>query len=278
MPEPIDLRPRAQNQLEQHLSEVQLLLARQRRVETLVQKQDMPRHELVEGLVHRQHLVELHNLLRRLSAGEIARVIEALPEEDRLAAWQEVEESRCELVLEIVSDDVRAELLEARPHSSARNMLSAFELKNGRLSQVRIDSRADLANVNPMWIDLVAPTASVRAWVGEFFQLYLPDPEDVTDIEESARFYIDDNDAVHMSSNFLLDKQGDSRNVPVAFILHRNILFSVRNEELPVFRLQRLRARTQPGYVSDGKDVLLDLYGADVEYSADALEDVYAEF
>lgn len=278
MPEPIDPRPRAQNQLEQHLSEVQLLLARQRRVETLVQKQDMPRHELVEGLVHRQHLVELHNLLRRLSAGEIARVIEALPEEDRLAAWQEVEESRCELVLEIVSDDVRAELLEARPHSSARNMLSAFELRNGRLSQVRIDSRADLANVNPIWIDLVAPTASVRAWVGEFFQLYLPDPEDVTDIEESARFYIDDNDAVHMSSNFLLDKQGDSRNVPVAFILHRNILFSVRNEELPVFRLQRLRARTQPGYVSDGKDVLLDLYGADVEYSADALEDVYGEF
>src|SRR3569623_470870 len=244
MSEPIDQRPRAQNQLEQHLSEVQLLLARQRRVEALVQKQDMPRHELVEGLVHRQHLGELHNLLRRLSVGEIARVIEALSEEDRLAARQEVEENRCELVLEIVSDDVRA----------------------------------DLANVNPMWGDLVAPTASVRAWVGEFFELYLPDPEEVTDIEESARFYIDDNEAVHMSSNFQLDKQGDSRNVPVAFILHRNILFSVRNEELPVFRLQRLRARTQPGYVSDGKDVLLDLYGADVEYSADALEDVYGEF
>ena len=41
-------------------------------------------------------------------------------------------------------------------------------------------------------------------------------------------------------------------------------------------RLQRLRARTQVGYVTDGKDVLLDLYAADVEYSADALEDVYA--
>jgi len=44
-----------------------------------------------------------------------------------------------------------------------------------------------------------------------------------------------------------------------------------------VFRLQRLRARTQPGYVTDGKDVLLDLYAADAEYSADALEDVYAD-
>ena len=64
---------------------------------------------------------------------------------------------------------------------------------------------------------------------------------------------------------------------PVAFILHQDILFSVRKEELPVFRLQRLRARTQPGYVTEGKDVLLDLYAADVEYSADALEDVYAE-
>jgi magnesium transporter len=50
----------------------------------------------------------------------------------------------------------------------------------------------------------------------------------------------------------------------------------VRTEELPIFRLQRLRARTQPGYVTDGKDVLLDLYAADAEYSADALEDVYA--
>ena len=87
--------------------------------------------------------------------------------------------------------------------------------------------------------------------------------------------WVDDNGEVHFNANFLLEKSNAARNVPVAFILHGNILFSVRNEELPVFRLQRLRARTQPGYVSDGKDVLLDLFGADVEYSADALEDIY---
>lgn len=277
MTETAETRPRAQSIFEQHLSEVQLLLARQRRVEAVVQKQDMPRHEVIEHLVHRQHLVELHNLLRRLSAGEIARVLEALPEEDREVAWREVEEDRAELVLEILPDEIRAELLAARPPAAPRHVVSAFELQNGRLTQVRIDNRLDLANVKPIWIDLVAPSASVRAWVGELFQLYLPDPEDVSDIEESARFYIDDNGAVHMSSDFLLDKGGETRNVPVAFILHRSILFSVRNEELPVFRLQRLRARTQPGYVSDGKDVLLDLYGADVEYSADTLEETYAE-
>ena len=51
----------------------------------------------------------------------------------------------------------------------------------------------------------------------------------------------------------------------------------MRNKELPVFRLQRLRARAEFGYVSEAKDVLLDLYAAEVEYSANALEDVYSE-
>jgi magnesium transporter len=278
MTETAEPRPRAQNIFEQHLSDVQLLLARHRRVETFVQKQEMPRHTLVEEMVHRQHLVELQNLLRRLTAGEVARILEALAEEDRITTWNQVDENRCELILELVADDVREELVGARPYNnSARNMLSAFELKNGRLSQVRIDSRAELDQVQPIWIDLVAPTPSVRAWVGEHFQLYLPDPEDIGDIEASARFYVDENGEVHLNSDFRLDRQGKSHNVAVAFILHQNILFSVRNEELPVFRLQRLRARTQPGYVSDGKDVLLDLFGADVEYSADSLEDIYAD-
>jgi magnesium transporter len=62
----------------------------------------------------------------------------------------------------------------------------------------------------------------------------------------------------------------------VAFVLKDKILFTVRNEELPVFRLQRLRARAEAGYVSQAKDVLLDLYAADIEYSANALEDVYS--
>jgi hypothetical protein len=65
MSEAVDQPPQAQSLFELYLSEVQLLLARQRRVEALLQKQDMLRHDLVEGLVHRQHLVELHNLLRR---------------------------------------------------------------------------------------------------------------------------------------------------------------------------------------------------------------------
>jgi len=278
MTEPLDVRPRAEDPLEQHLSEVQLLLSRHRRVEDLVHRQDMPRHDLVEGIVHKQHLVELQKLLSRLDTSNIARILETLPEEDRLVAWQQIDEARCDDILEIVSDDVREELVGARPYASVRNMLNAFELRNGRLSQVQVDSRADLANVKPIWVDLVAPSPFVRAWVGKYFGLELPNPEELTDLEASARFYVDDNGELHLHSDFLLDTDKESRNVAVAFILHNDILFSVRQEELPVFRLQRLRARTEVGYVTEGKDVLLDLYAADAEYSADALEDVYADF
>ncbi len=277
MTETLDIRPRAEDPLEQHLAEVQLLLSRHRRVEDLVHRQDMPRHDLVEEIVHKQHLVELQKLLDRLDTENIARILETLPEEDRVMAWQQVAEVRCEPVLELLEDDIREELVGARAYASVRNMLNAFELKNGRLAQVQVDSRADLANVKPIWVDLVAPSPFVRAWVGKYFGLELPDPEDLTDLEASARFYVDDNGEVHLHSDFLLEKSDGARNVAVAFILHNSILFSVRTEELPVFRLQRLRARTQPGYVTDGKDVLLDLYDADVEYSADVLEDIYAD-
>jgi magnesium transporter len=58
--------------------------------------------------------------------------------------------------------------------------------------------------------------------------------------------------------------------------LHGGIIFSIRDEELPVFKLQKRRALTQPGYVTDCVDVLLDLYAADVECSADSLESIYA--
>ena len=55
------------------------------------------------------------------------------------------------------------------------------------------------------------------------------------------------------------------------------MLFSVHAEDLPVFRLLRLRARRIPALIEDAKDVLLKLYDADAEYSADALEGIYDE-
>jgi magnesium transporter len=259
------------------LAEVQNLLAKQRLVEDMSRRQNSPRPDVVENLMQRQHILELRHLFARLPVVSVALIISALPEEDRLVAWREIAEERIDDILELLSEEIREDLVGDGHHTSKKVMINAFELHKGRLRQITVDRPAELANIKPIWVDLVAPTARVRDWVGRFFGLELPDPESLTDLEASARFYVEDDGQVHLHSDFLLDLENESRNVAVAFILHNDILFSVRTEELPVFRLQRLRARTQPGYVTDGKDVLLDLYAADAEYSADALEDVYAQ-
>ncbi len=259
-----------------NLASVRELIAKHRLVEDLVHRQDMPRQDLVEDVVHKQHLAGLRALLERIPLSEIARIIEALEPDDRLLVWYEVREERGETILEIISDEARQELIGDSHHRNEKTTISAFELRNGRLSQIAVNTPYDLKCLKPIWVDLVAPTPEIRAWVGRFFDVQLPNPSNLTDLEASARFYVEDNGEIHLHSDFLLDTKEESRNVAVALILHRDILFTVRTEELPVFRLQRLRARTQPGYVTDGKDVLLDLYAADAEYSADALEDVYA--
>ncbi|MBK7765817.1 MAG: magnesium transporter CorA [Sulfuritalea sp.] len=262
---------------QQHLTMVQELLTRQRRVENLVHRQDMPRHQLVEGLVHKQHLSELKGLLDRMPPDRVARILEALPQDDSILVWEMVAADRGDEILDELSDALRETFSAAQASPRKPVMLNAFDLQNGRLRQIPIDNREDLVKAKPIWVDLVAPSREERRWIEEIFGLRLPDADDLTDLEESARFYIEENGEVHLHSAFLLDKHDESRNVAVAFILRNNILFSTRDEELPVFRLQRLRARIQPGYVTEGKDVLIDLYAADVEYSADALEDIYAE-
>jgi len=155
-------------------------------------------------------------------------------------------------------------------------MINVFVLQNGRLSQIPIESRDDLVNVTPVWVDLTDPSDEERDWVSSIFGVMLPEEDEVKDIEASARYYEADNGDLHLRSDFLLEEdEGESRVVTVAFILARNMLFSMHSDDLPVFRLVRMRARSRPGSIGDFKDVLLDLYSTDVEYSADALEGIY---
>ncbi|MFN3788960.1 magnesium/cobalt transporter CorA [Massilia sp.] len=155
-------------------------------------------------------------------------------------------------------------------------MINVFVLQNGRLNQVSVDSREDLENVTPVWVDLNEPTDEERILVKTTYGVTLPGEDEVSDIEASARYYEAENGDLHLRTDFLVEEDaGPSRVITVAFILSGKILFSVHNDDLPVFRLVRLRARSRPGSIEDYMDVLLDLYATDAEYSADALEGIY---
>jgi magnesium transporter len=159
-------------------------------------------------------------------------------------------------------------------------MLNVFTLANGRLFQEEIEDASGLVHVQPVWVDLEAPTPEEKGWISGRFGLTIPNDVVDEDLEESARFYEEDNGELHIRSDFLIDADdgpdgAPAHNVRVAFILHQNVLFSIHAEDLPVFRLLRLRARRIPALIEDAKDVLLKLYDADAEYSADALEGIY---
>ena len=162
-------------------------------------------------------------------------------------------------------------------------MLNIFSLANGRLFQEEIESLEELSKFQPIWVDLESPTPEEKRWVKQYYGLQIPEDAMDEDIEESARFYEEDNGELHIRSDFLIADDEEPRTVRVAFILNQNneslksrgVLFSIHDEDVPVFRLLRMRARRAPGLIGDDKDVLLKLFDADAEYSADTLEGIY---
>ncbi|MEO9101339.1 MAG: CorA family divalent cation transporter, partial [Burkholderiaceae bacterium] len=144
-------------------------------------------------------------------------------------------------------------------------MLNIFSLVSGRLVQEEIESLEELSQFKPIWVDLESPDLDEKRWIEEYYGVIIPQDATDEDIEESARFYAEDNGELHIRSDFLVPDEDDPHTVRVAFILNDNntelrshgVLFSIHDEDVPVFRLLRMRARRAPGFIEDAKEVLL---------------------
>ncbi len=253
------------------------MLNKQKLVDGMVLSQNMHKQEVVATLLQKQHNAELLKFIEKQSASELSSHLEELPLDDAQKVWRMIPPERENDVLWELSNERRSALAGDRQPDFEDSKVHIYGLVDGRLKSLPISKRQDLEGAKPIWVDLINSSKAERLFIGAHFGLELPDPIEATDLEVSARFHIEENDDIHLHSNFLSDRDGASKSVPVAFILHDGILFSLRNEELAVFRLQRRRALTQPNYVTDSIDLLLDLYGADVEVSADSLENIYAK-
>ena len=93
------------------LKQVVALLRKHQLVQSLVERQEMPRHELVESLVEKQNVTELRIKLDQMHPADVAYVLEALPLAERLAVWDLVKAERDGEILLEVSDAVRETLI-----------------------------------------------------------------------------------------------------------------------------------------------------------------------
>lgn len=117
------------------LRRVTELLQKHELVENLVHRQEGPRRDLVETVVHKAHLAELQRLLDPLHPADIADILESLPLNQRLIVWDLVKADREGEILLEVTDAVRETLIE---HMDDQELVAAAE-------HLDTDEIADLA-------------------------------------------------------------------------------------------------------------------------------------
>ena len=154
-------------------------------------------------------------------------------------------------------------------------MLSAFQLENNRLTRLEADEIKHLAS--SVWVDLVEPDDDERSRVQTELGQNLATRPELEDIEASARFF-EDEDGLHIHSFFFFEDADDhAGNSTVAFTIREGRLFTLRERELPAFRLYRMRVRNQTLVDGNAYELLLDLFETKIEQLADEIENIYSD-
>ncbi|KJG10998.1 magnesium transporter CorA [Photobacterium kishitanii] len=154
-------------------------------------------------------------------------------------------------------------------------MLNAFTLNDFRLQRLDLEAQDPISSA--LWVDLIEPNEEERERVQKDLGQGLATRPELEDIEASARFF-EDEDGLHIHSFFYYeDMENYVSNATVAFTIRNGRLFTLRERELPAFRLYRMRARTQRLQQGNAYELLLDLFETKIEQLADVIEDIYSE-
>lgn len=155
-------------------------------------------------------------------------------------------------------------------------MLIRYQLDNQQYLVPAQDEITSESLASALWLDLVNPDDDERQIIESLHSQPLPDTEDVDELEASARSYQDEV-GLHVHSLFLHKVEDRHRNTSVAFTLTETQLMTLREREIPAFRLLRMRARRLRGLAKDPIAILLALFEIKIDDLADTLEEVYTQ-
>jgi magnesium transporter len=152
-------------------------------------------------------------------------------------------------------------------------MLYGFALHKHRFEKLPLEEDSDALH-HAIWIDLLRPTEEERRRVEFIYRQNLPEPNEVEEIEATARFF-EDEGGLHLHSYFSHREEGRIDYSTVVFTLSGTRLFTLHDYELPAFRMLRLRARRELGLITDASSILLALFETKLEELADLLEEIH---
>lgn len=154
-------------------------------------------------------------------------------------------------------------------------MITAFALDNERLIRVNETTQDQLNEA--IWIDLLDPSDDERSVLERRLDQTLAEEHELEDLEASARFF-EDEDGLHLHSFFYCMDDDDYADIAtVAFTIRDGRLFTLRERDLPAFRLYRMRSRREKLIDGNAYELLLDLFETKIEQLADVIETIYAE-
>ncbi|KMN83586.1 magnesium transporter [Chromobacterium alkanivorans] len=126
----VAFKQQSADRLQESLALVQRLIERQRQLEDLVSRPEVSEPP-TDPLAPHYNLEALRLKLEQLHPADVAHILEALPLEDRLLVWDQVDGARDGAILLEVSDAVRESLIEVMEHGelvNAAEQLDADEL------------------------------------------------------------------------------------------------------------------------------------------------------
>lgn len=155
-------------------------------------------------------------------------------------------------------------------------MLRFFKIDQGIIRDITLQPDTPPAELvaTANWIDAHDPTDEERELISGLLRIDLPESDEVNEIEDSARYFID-SAGLHVHSLYLSPSEGRYTTETVAFILQTNRLISIREADIVDFRLFRLRARKEQIVCANAQALFITLLEQKVENHADYLEDIH---
>ncbi|SDM55505.1 magnesium/cobalt transporter CorA [Siphonobacter aquaeclarae] len=125
---------------------------------------------------------------------------------------------------------------------------------------------------NVIWIDLQSASQEEEEWVENKYEVSFQTPQEIVEIESSARFF-EQNDTINANSNFLrIDSEG-FHIYPVSMILRNGTLFTFRRGDSKTFAdtVKRMKVSGDETF-QVGVDIFILLLETRIETDADLLE------
>ena len=151
-------------------------------------------------------------------------------------------------------------------------MINIFVKQDSLVKKAIYDEATASAAKCVLWLDLLNPTISEIAHISHAYEIEIPTKEESAEIESSARYW-EDKDSITINTHFLV-KLGEEnlKDETITFLLHKNILFTIRYSEFKVFDEIEKRVLASPRNFEDGFDLISKIFEVRVEKDADMIE------